>query len=97
MRHSLFTRFCQAREWLWAPGAILVPIATCGSSEEKNTEKQTLFKTTTIRPPSWPGGCDFPARSPQVLSHPLPPRDPLQIPLEEVLRALKVTRSCAAS
>ena len=34
-------RLCRAREWLWAPSAILVPIATCGSSEEKNEKKET--------------------------------------------------------
>ena len=34
-------RLCRAHEWLWAPSAILVPIATCGSSEEKNKKKET--------------------------------------------------------
>ena len=38
-------RLCQAGEWLWAPCAILVPIATCSSSEEKTKRrKQTLLK-----------------------------------------------------
>lgn len=65
---SLFTHLCQACEWLWAPSAVLVPIATCGSGEEKNTAKQTLFKATTIRPPSWPGDRHFPAPGPVIPS-----------------------------
>lgn len=58
VRQNLFTGLHQAYEWLWALSAVLVPMATCGSSEGKTeTGTWTLLKKNA---PSWPGDNYFP-------------------------------------
>lgn len=94
MRHNLFTGFYQAGEWLWAPSAILVPIATCGSSAEKNKQGNGLF---FIKALSWRS--DHISQTPPsgLIMLSLAPRGfPWQY-LEDILSGLKVHVSHAGS
>lgn len=79
-------RHCQAGEWLWAPCAILVPIATCSSSEEKTKRrKQTLLKKKKLLP--GPVTVISQAPPPPRSGHSLSPQGfpPRQYPPEDVV------------